>query len=138
ATNVRPLVFEFGLVQEQCGLSFRIIKDDTLGILVQRATKECDWENFYSFTEDPALPIDYYYAHYWCTTHPESVFNKNTIVHLPTQYGRNTIGDIYDPITSLKVREFRSTMPDGSVARFVPRTPERYAEALKEFFGIVE
>jgi N-hydroxyarylamine O-acetyltransferase len=137
-TYVRPLVFEPGLVQEQYGLSFRILKDDLLGFLVQRASRDRDWENFFSFTEERALPIDFYYPHYWCTTHPESPFLKNTMVHMPTKYGRNTIGDIFDPITSLRVKEFRSTRPDGSVARFIPRTNDEYKSALWECFGIEE
>ncbi len=137
-TYVRPLVFEVGLVQEQCGISFRIIQDDVLGYLVQRAFKDKDWENFFSFTEERALPIDFYYAHYWCTTHPDSIFLKNTMVHLPTKNGRNTIADIFDPVAAIKVREFRSTMPDGSVSRFIPRNRQEYAQALKELFGIEE
>lgn len=138
ATYVRPLIFEIGLEQEQCGLTFRILKDEILGFLVQRATKDSDWENFFSFTEERALPIDFYYAHYWCTTHPDSSFTKNTLVHMPTRYGRNTIGDIFDPVASIRVKEFRSTMPDGSVARFIPRTDGEYKAALKECFGIVD
>lgn len=137
-TNVQPLVFEVGLVQEQYGLSFRIIEDEVLGFVVQRLTKEGEWENFYSFTEDIAQPIDFYYAHYWCTTNENSIFLNNTMVHIPTKYGRNTIADIFDPVAAIKVREFRSTMPDGSVSRFIPRTKEEYKEALKECFGIVE
>lgn len=138
ATYVRPLLFEVGLVQEQCGLSFRILKDDLLGFFVQRASKDYDWENFFSFTEERALPIDYYYAHYWCTTHPDSIFLKTTMVHMPTKYGRNTIADIFDPVASIRVQEFRSTMPDGSVGRFIPRTAVEYKEALRECFGIEE
>jgi arylamine N-acetyltransferase len=137
-TNVRPLVFEVGLVQEQCGLSFRIIEDAVLGFVVQRLSKGGEWEHFYSFTEDIAQPIDFYYAHYWCTTSEDSIFLKNTMVHMATPYGRNTIGDIFDPVAAIKVREFRSTRPDGSVARFIPRNSEEYKKALKEFFGIVE
>lgn len=137
-TYVRPLIFEPGRVQEQCGISFRIIQDDVLGYLVQRAMKGKDWENFFSFTEERALPIDFYYAHYWCTTHPDSIFLKNTMVHLPTKDGRNTIADVFDPVAAIRVREFRSTMLDGSVARFIPRTRQQYAEALKELFGIEE
>jgi arylamine N-acetyltransferase len=138
ATYVRPLIFEPEIVQTQCGYSFRILKDDLLGFLVQRASRDHDWENFFSFTEERALPIDFYYAHYYCTTHPDSMFLKNTMVHMPTKYGRNTIADIFDPVAAIRVREFRSTMPDGSVARFIPRTQEEYREALRECFGIVE
>lgn len=137
-TYVRPLVFEVGLVQEQCGLKFRIMQDETLGYVVQRAMKGKDWENFFSFTEESAQPIDFYYAHYWCTTHPDSIFLNNTMVHLPTKYGRNTAADVFDPVAAIKVREFRSTMPDGSVARFIPRNRGEHARALKELFGIEE
>jgi N-hydroxyarylamine O-acetyltransferase len=136
-TYVRPLVFEVGLVQEQYGLSFRILKDDVLGFVVQKLSEEGEWEDFYSFTEEVVQPIDFYYAHYWCTTHEDSMFLRNTMVHMPTKYGRNTIGDIFDPVAAVRVREFRRTMPDGSVQRFVPRTKEAYESALKECFGIV-
>ncbi len=137
-TNVRPFVFEVGLVQEQCGLRFRIIEDDVLGFVVQRQSGGGDWEHFYSFTEDIAQPIDFYYAHYWCTTNENSIFLNNTMVHMPTKNGRNTIADIFDPVAALKMREFRSTMPDGSVARFIPRNGQEHKKALEELFGIVE
>jgi len=138
ATNVRPLIFEPGLVQEQYGISFRILKDELLGFMVQRKMRDGEWEDFYSFTEEAVQPIDFYYAHYWCTTSADSMFLNSTMVHLPTRYGRNTIGDIFDPVAAVKVREFRATMPDGSVGRFVPRTKEEYKAALEEMFGIVE
>ncbi|MPM90499.1 hypothetical protein SDC9_137620 [bioreactor metagenome] len=137
-TNVRPLIFEVGLVQEQCGLSFRILKDEILGYVVQRLSKDGEWEHFYSFTEDVAQPIDFYYAHYWCMTSPDSIFLNNTMVHMPTKYGRNTIADIFDPVAAIRVREFRSTRPDGSVARFIPRNEDEQKQALQEMFGIVE
>lgn len=136
-TYVRPLVFEVGLVQEQCGLFFRILEDDVLGFVVQRLSAEGEWEHFYSFTEEIAQPIDFCYAHYWCTTHEDSMFLRNTMVHMPTQYGRNTVGDIFDPVAAIRVREFRRSMPDGSVERFIPRTKEAYEQALEECFGIV-
>jgi len=137
-TNVRPLVFETGLVQEQCGLSFRIIEDEVLGFVVQRLSDKGEWEHFYSFTEDVAQPIDFYYAHYWCTTSADSIFINSTMVHMPTKYGRNTIADIFDPVAAVKVREFRTTMPDGSVGRFIPRNGDDYKKALLECFGIAE
>ncbi len=90
-----PLLLEEGLVQEQKGETYRIIRHDKLGWIVQDLC-EGEWGNIFSFSEDIQQPIDYLEPHWYCTTHPGSIFKNFTMVYIRTPEGRNTIFDVTD------------------------------------------
>ncbi len=130
-----PLLLEEGLVQEQKGETYRIIRHDKLGWIVQDLC-EGEWGNIFSFSEDIQQPIDYLEPHWYCTTHPGSIFKNFTMVYIRTPEGRNTIFDVTDKVTGEKVQEFRIFKGD-TLETFIPRTEKESNDALKEYFGIV-
>ena len=131
-----PLLFEEGLVQEQEGESYRIVSHPKMMWVVQELL-DGEWSNLYSFSEEAQQPIDFFLPHYYCTTHPDSIFRNQTMVYVRTKYGRNTAADVLDPETCEKVVEFRVSLPGGEVGRFIPRCDAEFNWALKEYYGIV-
>ncbi len=58
---------------------------------------QCDiegaWENLYSFTLDPCLPVDYIFANYYHSHSPDSPFTQRRICTIPTLQGRKMLTD---------------------------------------------
>lgn len=131
-----PLLFEPGLEQTEGNESYRIVAHPQMVWVVQERLKG-EWANLYSFSEEPQLPVDFFLPHYYCTTHPDSIFRNETMCYIRTEYGRNTIADVYNPQTAEKEKEFRVSLPDGTVGRYIPYTREQYLDALQKYFGIV-
>ena len=131
-----PLLFEENLEQDQEGELYRIVSHPKMMWVVQEKLSS-GWSNLYSFSEEAQQPVDFFLPHYYCTTHPDSIFLNDTMIYRRTEFGRNTVADIADPETNDNVVEFRVSLPDGGVGRFVPRNEEEFNWALKEYFDIV-
>jgi arylamine N-acetyltransferase len=129
-----PLLLEEGVEQEQNGEKFRIVRHEKMGWVVQDFYKGV-WSNIFSFSEDPQQPIDYFQPHWYCTTHPDSIFKNSTMVYIRTPEGRNTIFDVTDKVTGEKVQQFRIFKGD-TLETFIPRTEKEYKDALEKYFGI--
>ncbi|MCJ8014886.1 arylamine N-acetyltransferase [Paenibacillus sp. KQZ6P-2] len=121
---VRPLVLKEGIEQPLGNECYRLDPDPFFGwMLCER--KNGEWNQLYSFTEEPQLLQDYAMASYWCEHASESIFTQTAMVFIRTPEGRNTVsGD-----------EFRIFSSTG-VQTFVPSSPETYREALNTYFGI--
>lgn len=129
-----PLLLKEGLEQKQSGETYRLVRDPLLGWVVQFDHRG-QWDNIYSFTEDPQYPIDFEMPNHWCLTHPDSIFKHYAMAYIRTPDGRKTIADVEDE-SGNKVQEFRTFSPKG-VETFIPKTEEEYREALERYFGIV-
>lgn len=129
-----PLLLAEEFEQKQGDETYRFVRDSVLGWIVQSLHKG-EWQNLYSFTEDPHFPIDFEMPNHWCLTHPDSIFRKTTMVYIRTPIGRNTVAEVEDA-EGRKVKEFRKFTPDG-VETFIPKTDEEYLEALRNYFGII-
>lgn len=130
-----PLLFQEGLEQDQDGEKFRIVRHEKMFWVVQDYLKG-QWSNIFSFSEEAQQPIDYFQPHWYCTTHPDSIFKNNTMVYIRTPEGRNTIFDVIDEVTGEKVPQFRIFKGDV-METYIPRTEKEYRDALKQYFGIV-
>ena len=130
-----PLIFEEGLEQDQDGEKFRIIRHEKMGWIVQDLDKKGEWSNIFSFSTEPQQPIDFFQPHWYCTTHPESIFKNNTMVYIRTPEGRNTIFDVTDKVTGETVQQFRIFKGD-TLETYIPRTEQEYKDALKKYFGL--
>ena len=71
---LQSLPIEPGEAVEQLGWSFRLVEDDE-GRMLQGLGPE-GWRDFYSFTFEPQLPIDYEVANHFTSTHPSSHFTQ--------------------------------------------------------------
>lgn len=131
----QPLLFKEGLEQKQGDETYRLVSDPVLGWVVQSLHNNGRWDNIYSFTEDVQYLIDFEMPHFWCITHPDSIFKNFNMAYIRTPDGRKTIADVEDE-EGKKVQEFRRFSPKG-VETFIPKTDAEYREALKSYFGIV-
>jgi arylamine N-acetyltransferase len=119
-----PLLMTPGLEQKQNGENYRLAFDPVLGNVVQEF-RHGEWSNYISFTEDPAYPVDFIAANYWCQHAPESIFNKEPMAAILTPEGRVTMFG----------REVRVFSPEG--VRVIPlETEEEIRAKAKELFDI--
>ncbi len=98
-----PLKLEEGTIQEQLGETYRFDKAPFLGWVLSDLHKG-QWRQFYSFTEEPQLPIDFAAACFWCEKHPDSPFIPQEMFSLKTKEGRITLdGHLYKEFTGAGV-----------------------------------
>ncbi len=115
-----PLKLEEGIVQEQFGENYRFDRDPFLGWVLMDL-HHGQWRRFYSFTEEPQLPVDFDAACFWCEKHPDSPFIPQEMFSLKTREGRITLdGSLYKEFTS-----------QGVLAKEL--TPEQMPEAYRRF-----
>lgn len=93
-----------------------LMEDTTVGEAVFRP--------FYSFTEEPQLPIDYEMPSFWCEKHPDSPFTKVPMLAIKTETGRVAIDG-----NQLSLYE------NGTVTRRSFEEAE-YPALLARYFGI--
>ena len=97
-----PLRLEVGTEQAQFGELYRFQKDDFLGWVLQDFFGG-QWNNFYSFTEEPQLNQDFIALSAYCEFHADSPFFPDEIFSLKTDDGRITLdGHLYRVFTGSK------------------------------------
>ncbi|MBQ7649540.1 MAG: arylamine N-acetyltransferase [Victivallales bacterium] len=133
---VEPLLFEYYREQDREGVLWRIIPDDVLGSVVQRQV-EGEWQHYYSFDGAPQQNLDFTYAHYYYTHHPQSMFLNRTMVHIFSQHGRNSIYTAIDPDTGLPQPQLTVALPDGTTQSRFLYGEQAFRDALKNHFGLV-
>lgn len=115
-----PVKLEQGLVQEQFGETYRFDRDEFLGWVLMDVHNG-QWQQFYSFTEEPQLPVDYIAPSFYCEKHPDSPFTSQEMFSLKTAEGRITLdGNLF--------KEFKN----GEVTA-LELTPEQMAQAYEKF-----
>lgn len=118
-----PVRLEEGLEQPQFDECYRLDKDEFLGWVLMDL-HHGEWRQFYSFTEEPQLMVDYIAPTFYCEKHADSPFNKEEMFSLKTAHGRITLD-------GCQFKEFK----DGQV--FVKDyTKEEMPEAYRKF-GLV-
>lgn len=90
-----PVRLEEGLEQPQFDECYRLDKDPFLGwVLMDKHHGQ--WRQFYSFTEEPQLPVDYIAPTFYCEKHPDSPFIHQEMFSMKTAHGRFTLdGHLY-------------------------------------------
>ena len=131
-----PLAFQYDLVQPREGFNYRIVQDDVLCNVVQRE-EDGKYVNFFSFDLAPQLNIDFTYVHFYCMKHPDSIFNKKILVHIPTENGRNSIYSALDPQTAAMKPLLNVGLADGTSEKRFLYSEQELKDALKQHFGIV-
>ncbi len=82
-----PIKLEEGLVQTQNGETYRFERDTPHSWLLWELYKG-EWRKFISFSDEEQYDIDYVQPHYFCLTHPDSIFNKKYMLAIKTPEGR--------------------------------------------------
>ncbi len=85
-----PLRLVEGLVQRQCGETYRFVKEPFYGWVLYDFYKG-NWERILSFTEEPQADVDFVTACVWCELHPASPFNKQNMISIKTEDGRKSL-----------------------------------------------
>jgi len=88
-----PLILEEGLVQEQFGETYKFVKDDFYGWVLNDFYKG-EWAPFFAFTEEVQLDRDYIMPSFYCEKHPDSPFHTKNIIAIKTSDGRKSINDM--------------------------------------------
>lgn len=83
----QPLDVVLNLPQTRAGRVYRVVKDAALGYVVETQNHDASWLRIFSFDGAPQLPVDFEYPHWWCETHPESVFRRGFRVFRLTEEG---------------------------------------------------
>lgn len=133
----QPLDIVLNLPQTQNGRIYRVVKDETLGSVVETMNPDSSWLRLFSFGGAPQFPIDFEYPHWWCETHPESVFRRGFRVFRLTEEGGWM--EIYgSPLQS--DGSFTATISVCSAADKIRQTPISDAstlrKALADDFGV--
>jgi len=121
----QPVVLEENTVQEQDDAVWRFVRDEFLGWVLQE-NKKGAWENVFSFTREPQLPIDFEAVSFYCEQSPDSIFNKKNIVSLRIPDGRVTL----DGTT------FKRFDKDG-VTVWEAKDEQDFALQLETLFGLI-
>ena len=115
-----PVALLPGVVQNQLGEAYRFTQDGELGWLLLDYHKGA-WRDFYAFTEEPQLMVDYIAPNFYCAKHPDSPFNKQEMFSLKTAEGRTTLdGHIYKEFKgdSVEVKELTDAEMPWAYAQF--------------------
>ena len=121
--------------QELSGRMYRIVADPVHGKIIQVVNGAVS-RNYFSFDEAPQQPIDFMYAHYWCAHHPDSPFTGKLMVHVPTEYGRNSIASVADQETGMILPELSESLEDGTSRRTFLYGKQQLLDVLESYFGI--
>lgn len=90
-----PIRFVEGEEQQQFDECYRLDKDGFLGWVLMDL-HHGEWRQFYSFTEEPQLNVDYIAPMFYCEKHPDSPFIHQEMFSLKTAKGRITLdGHLY-------------------------------------------
>jgi len=68
-----------GAVSEQGDAGYRVVTEDSGHGVLRRRWRD-SWHDLYAFSLSPALPVDFEVAHYFTSTHPESIFVRTLTV----------------------------------------------------------
>jgi len=116
-----PLLLKEGVIQEQCGETYRFDRDEELGWVLSDLHKG-EWRRFFSFTEEKQLDIDFDHASYWCEKHEDSPFNKTYMIAMKTANGRKTLdGLIYKEFTGDELTKLYEAADDAEAKEIMKR-----------------
>ena len=116
-----PIRLEENTVQEQYGETYRLKKEPFLGWVLEDL-HHGQWRNFYAFTEEPQLNVDFIAPSFYCEKHPDSPFTAQEMFSLKTADGRITLdGNIFKIFSG------------DSVTVHELQTAEAMADAYKKF-----
>lgn len=105
-----PIRLEEHTVQEQYGETYRLTREPFLG-WVLADLHHGQWRNFYAFTEEPQLNVDFIAPSFYCEKHPDSPFTAQEMFSLKTADGRITLdGNVFKTFSegSVEARELKT------------------------------
>jgi N-hydroxyarylamine O-acetyltransferase len=83
---LKPLPLVAGPTVQQFARTYRLQKE--AGLWVLQALQGGTWLDFYAFTLEPQLPVDYELANWFTSTHPDSIFVRTLTAQRQTPEAR--------------------------------------------------
>lgn len=132
-----PLDVVWDRPQLQDGRFYRLVRDERLGNVVETMDPGGRWTRLFSFDAAPAEPIDFEYPHWWCQTHPDSVFHDGfRVFRLCAEGGWKSI-ECVQPFAASALRATLVRADRDGVERRSPLEGQAaLAAALADEFGI--
>jgi N-hydroxyarylamine O-acetyltransferase len=118
-----PLRMDFDGEQASRFEAQRLVTHASGRVLQARVAGE--WQDLYSFTDEPTHPIDFEVANWFTSTHPDSRFQRNLIVMSITPGARYTLHN-----------RNLSTYRDGGVERRTVDDPDELLAILESLFSL--
>lgn len=119
-----PLLMKEGLEQNQFGETYKFEKDDFYGWVIYDL-HEGSWREFFAFTEEKQLALDFEMPSFWCEKNPASPFITCPIFCQKTEKGMYTLmGDT-----------FRDSSGDELITKELKTDSER-KEIYKKYFNL--
>jgi N-hydroxyarylamine O-acetyltransferase len=121
-----PLLLQAGVESEQLGEIYRLHASEQHGFYLQKRVGE-EWQPFYTFRIEPALPIDIHMANFYTANSSDHVFRDAIIGTRMTSRGRVTLSDHTFKIFDLTA---------GTIERIVVTDFNAYLYNLREQLGV--
>jgi N-hydroxyarylamine O-acetyltransferase len=124
---LHPVEWRLGETSEQFAWKYRLV-EEAPGYLLQTWRGD-GWVDLYSFTMEEQHAVDYEVANYHTSTHPDSFFRQQLMVHLPgpevrvTLVGRRLIERRPEGATEVSLADDAAVV-EVLAARFGMRFPE--------------
>jgi N-hydroxyarylamine O-acetyltransferase len=119
-----PLALEPGTEQTTPHETFRLVPADDEFDLQVRFDEV--WTDLYRLSLQQQIAVDYEFANWYTSTHPDSLFVRNVIATLPGPHRRHTLFN----------DKFTIRHCDGKVERHTLRGAKDFDEVFTTYFGI--
>jgi N-hydroxyarylamine O-acetyltransferase len=121
-----PLLLQAGVESEQLGERYRLHASELHGFYVQKQVGK-EWQPFYTFRVEAALPIDIHMANFYTANSADHIFLGSILGTRMTPAGRVTLSDhtfkVFDLVT-------------GTLERIVVTDFKTYLYNLRELLGV--
>ena len=123
------LLLDSGCVQSDGFAEYKMERDSFYGhVILQNMLVPAGsgWQRLYAFTDEPQLDIDYEMPSFYCERHPDSPFNKFSMIGVRTDYG----------MICLDGRYLKRTDKDGTKTILRIEDEKEAAEITEKYFGL--
>jgi len=121
-----PLMLQAGVEVEQLGELYRLHTNDQHGFYLQKKMGG-EWQPFYTFKVEPALPIDMAMANFYTSNSPDHIFLDAILGTRLTERGRVTLRDHTFKIFDLT---------KGALEKEIVTDFRAYVGKLREHLGV--
>jgi N-hydroxyarylamine O-acetyltransferase len=121
-----PLLLQAGIESEQLGEVYRLHANEQHGFYLQKRVGG-EWQPFYTFRIEPALPIDIHMANFYTANSSDHIFRDAILGTRMTSAGRVTLSD-----HTFKVFD----LIEGTIERIVVTDCSTYLYNLREHLGV--
>jgi N-hydroxyarylamine O-acetyltransferase len=117
---LRPLPLAADQPVGQFARTYRL--QEEAGLWVLQALHGATWLDFYAFTLEPQLPVDYELANWFTSTHPDSIFVRTVIAQRQTPEARFVLHQREFTVSRSEETQTRTLADDEEMLRVLADT----------------